>query len=333
MTNLSFITIEEHLIAQQQENPVLTTDLVYILNDLNLAAKVIRNEVIRFGLTEQQGRAGQENASGEDVQKLDVFANDAVKNILRKHGRFAVMGSEEEEDVVACDENNGEYVVLFDPLDGSSNIEVNVSVGTIFSIYKVANPGQKGSLEDCLQPGSKQIASGYVIYGSSVMMVYTAGNGVYGFTYDPSLGDFFLSHDRMTFPDKTKCYSINECNWTRMDQGLRDYIDWIREQPGVTARYVGSLVADFHRNLLRGGIYVYPATTNCPNGKLRLLYEANPLAFIAEQAGGSASNGDMRIMDIKPTELHEKCALYIGNKNLVRKAEELKQPLPGLVHL
>lgn len=319
MPKFNLITIEQHLMSQQAENPALTADIVNILNDMNLAAKVIRNEVIRFGLTEQQGGAGQENASGEDVQKLDVFANDAVKDILRKHGRFAVMGSEEEDDVVAC-EGSGEYVVLFDPLDGSSNIEVNVSVGTIFSIYKVSNPGAKGCLDDCLQPGSNQIASGYVIYGSSVMMVYTAGNGVYGFTYDPSLGEFFLSHDRMMFPNKTKCYSINDSNWSGMDQGLRDYIDWLREEPGVTARYVGSLVADFHRNLLRGGIYIYPATTNSPNGKLRLLYEANPLAFIAEQAGGAASNGEIRIMDIKPSELHEKCALFIGNVDLVEKA-------------
>jgi fructose-1,6-bisphosphatase I len=317
------ITIEEHFLKEQEKFSDITSDLTHILYDINLAAKVIRSEVIRFGLTDQGGRANVENASGEDVQKLDVFANETVKGILGKHGRFAVMGSEEEESYVACD-SNGDYVILFDPLDGSSNIDVNISVGTIFSIYK-CSAASHGNLEDCLQKGAQQIAAGYVVYGSSVMMVYTAGNGVFGFTYDPSLGDFFLSHDNIKIPKKAKCYSLNDANYSKFQPEMKRYVEWLRDESGATARYVGSLVADFHRNLLKGGIYIYPATSSSPNGKLRLLYEANPLAFICEQAGGLATDGNNRILDIKPTELHQRVPLFIGNKDTVNYYSELKR--------
>ena len=317
------MTIEEHIRAEREHYPNTNDELANLLNDVALAAKVIRKQVIKFGLTDQSGQAGHANASGESVQKLDIYANEAVKQILGKHGRFALLGSEEEEDVVTCNEAEGDYVILFDPLDGSSNIEVNVSVGTIFSIYKVQSKTGKGCLEDCLQPGSKQVAGGYVIYGSSVMLVYTAGNGVFGFTYDPMLGDFFLSHYDIKIPEAYKCYSINEALWPKIDTGLQDYINWIRNTGKVSGRYVGSLVADFHRNLLKGGIYIYPATDSSPNGKLRLLYEANPLAFICEQAGGACSDGQTRILDLKPTELHQRVPLYIGNKDLVEKAESM----------
>jgi len=323
------ITIEEHFLKQQEEFSEITSDLTHILYDINLAAKVIRSEVIRFGLTDQEGRANVENASGEDVQKLDMFANETVKGILGKHGRFAVMGSEEEESYVKCNSNGG-YVILFDPLDGSSNIDVNISVGTIFSIYKCSSPSQ-GNLDDCLQKGVQQIAAGYVVYGSSVMMVYTAGKGVYGFTYDPSLGDFFLSHDNIRIPEKTTCYSINEANYSKLQPETKRYVEWLRDESGATARYVGSLVADFHRNLLKGGVYIYPGTSSSPNGKLRLLYEANPLAFICEQAGGAATDGETRVLDLKPVELHQRVPLFIGNRDTIEHYKEIKTQVESAI--
>lgn len=316
---MTYITIEEHILSEQQKNPNISLDLAQILMDLSLCSKLIRQQVVRFGLTDQAGRAGQENASGEDVQKLDVYANETVKQVIGKHGRFAMFASEEENDVVNCDAQ-GDYVILFDPLDGSSNIDVNVSVGTIFSVYKVA-PGTQNCVEACLQPGSEQVMAGYVIYGSSVMLVYTAGQGVHGFTYDPSLGDFFLSHPSIRIPDKASCYSLNDALWDRLNPGLQAYISELRGYPKMSGRYVGSLVADFHRNLLKGGIYLYPGTVQSPQGKLRLLYEANPLAFVCEQAGGYASDGAQRILDLKPIELHQRVPLFIGNRALVEKLE------------
>lgn len=315
------ITIEEHLTKESEGCTNIPTDLAQILGDINLAAKVIRNEVIRFGLTEQQGRSGGENVHGEQTQKLDMYANDAIKNILGKHGRFAVMGSEEEETIVTSGKAGAEYVILFDPLDGSSNIDVNVSVGTIFSIYRVCEPGKTGQLSDCLQPGSEQVAAGYVIYGSSVMMVYTVGNGVHGFTYDPSLGEFFLSHESIMIPEAYNCYSMNDALWDQIPTSLQNCVSSFRNQPKVSSRYVGSLVADFHRNLLKGGVYLYPGTSKKPTGKLRLLYEANPLAFICEQAGGYASDGRQSIVDVPPTELHQKTPLFIGNRDMVQQIE------------
>ena len=317
-------TLEEHLNKESTQEARISPDLTQILGDINLAAKMIRKEVVRFGLTEQQGQSGIENVHGEATEKLDIYANDAIKQVLGKHGRFAVMGSEEEEEIVLSGKPGAEYVLLFDPLDGSSNIDVNVSVGTIFSIYRVQNPGQKGCLADCLQPGTEQVAAGYIIYGSSVMMVYTAGHGVHGFTYDPSLGEFFLSHRSIRIPDKVSCYSINDALLPKVAPALRDKIESLRSLPKISGRYVGSLVADFHRNLLKGGIYLYPGTPEKPAGKLRLLYEANPLAFICEQAGGYASNGEQNILSITPETLHQRVPLFIGDRALVQDIETVK---------
>lgn len=318
------ITLERHLLEQQAECDNITPALTQVLYDINLAAKVIRKEVITAGLHGMTGAVGTTNIQGEEVQKLDVFANDCLKDILTAHGRIAVMASEEEDGVVTCDNESASYAVLFDPLDGSSNIDVNVSVGTIFSVFKTISPNSS-SAEDCLQKGTEQVAAGYIIYGSSVVMVYTAGNGVHGFTYDPSIGDFLLSHPDIKIPDNDKYYSMNEGNTVDLHNGTKSFLDYAKaltdeREKAISARYVGSMVADFHRNLLKGGIFIYPGTKKTPNGKLRLMYEANPMAFICEQAGGLASDGTQRILDIVPTELHQRTPLYIGSKTLVEKA-------------
>lgn len=318
------ITLERHLLDQQQAGTSITSELTKVLYDINLAAKVIRKEVITAGLHGMTGAVGTTNIQGEEVQKLDVFANDCLKDILTAHGRIAVMASEEEDGVVTCDNETAEYAVLFDPLDGSSNIDVNVSVGTIFSVFRTLRP-DSSSAEDCLQKGTEQVAAGYIIYGSSVVMVYTAGNGVHGFTYDPSIGDFLLSHPDIKIPDNDKYYSMNEGNTVDLHDGTKAFIDYAKaltaeREKAISARYVGSMVADFHRNLLKGGIFIYPGTKKNPNGKLRLMYEANPMAFICEQAGGLASDGKQRILDIEPSELHQRTPLYIGSKTLVEKA-------------
>lgn len=321
------ITLERHLLEQQGLS--ITSELMQVLYDITLAAKVIRKEVITAGLHGMTGAVGSTNIQGEEVQKLDVFANDCLKDILTAHGRIAVMASEEEDGVVTCDNETASYAVLFDPLDGSSNIDVNVSVGTIFSVFKTLRP-DSSSAEDCLQKGTEQVAAGYIIYGSSVVMVYTAGNGVHGFTYDPSIGDFLLSHPDIKIPDNDKYYSMNEGNTVDLHDGTKAFIDYAKaltneREKAISARYVGSMVADFHRNLLKGGIFIYPGTKKNPNGKLRLMYEANPMAFICEQAGGLASNGKQRILDIQPSELHQRTPLYIGSKRLVEKALEFER--------
>tara|TARA_A100001015_G_scaffold142129_1_gene157702 strand:+ start:3085 stop:4008 length:924 start_codon:yes stop_codon:yes gene_type:complete len=297
----------------------MSADIADILYDINVAAKMIRQQVVRAGLNDNlKGKAGTTNASGEDVQALDVYANDMLKDVLSSHQRFSYIGSEEEANVVMTDTyETSNYVILFDPLDGSSNIDVNVSVGTIFSIFK-KNANAKTMDDHCCQKGSEQIAAGYVIYGSSVVMVYTAGNGVHGFTYDPGIGEFLLSHQHITIPESSQYYSINEALYHQCDTVNQQFIDDLKSKH-LSLRYVGSLVADFHRNLLKGGVFIYPATKQSPNGKLRLLYEANPLAFICEQAGGSATNGDQRILDIQPTKLHQKVPLYIGSTALVEE--------------
>ena len=264
----------------------------------------------------------------------DLFANEKIISAIGQHGRFAIMGSEENEGVIIPPKNeSGNYALLFDPLDGSSNIDVNVSVGTIFSIYKLKgdDPG-KASISDCLQHGYEQVAAGYVIYGSSVVMVYTTGHGVHGFTYDPTIGEFLLSHENIITPKSGKYYSINEGSYAQFNEGTKKYLDYIKEEDPATnrpysTRYIGSLVADFHRNLLTGGVFVYPPTTKHLNGKLRLMYEANPLAFICEQAGGRATNGRDRILDIQPLELHQRTPLYIGSVDDVIVAEEFEQGL------
>lgn len=323
MVTHKIVTIERHLLDQQAAT--ITPELMHVLYDISLASKMIRNEVITAGLHGMTGAVGSTNIQGEEVQKLDVFANECLKDILTAHGRIAVMASEEEEGIVKCENTPGAaYAVLFDPLDGSSNIDVNVSVGTIFSIYKTLGP-ESSSDKDCLQPGMKQVAAGYVIYGSSVVLVYTAGNGVHGFTFDPCLGDFLLSHPNIRIPDTTTYYSINEGNASIMHAGTKAFLDYAKALTGdskraISARYVGSMVADFHRNLLKGGIFIYPGTTSHPKGKLRLMYEANPMAFICEQAGGIASDGKMRILDIFPESLHQRTPLYIGSPGLVNTA-------------
>ena len=321
---MSIITIERHFLNHLSELNPQNQDIANILYDINVVAKLIRQKVIRAGLNDDlMGSSGTVNQSGEDAQALDIYSNNIVKEVLSSHRRFSYMGSEEETHVVQTDTyESSDYVILFDPLDGSSNIDVNVSVGTIFSIFKKKENAEELT-EHCCQKGTEQIAAGYVIYGSSVVMVYTAGNGVHGFTYDPTIGEFLLSHENIQIPDSSAYYSVNESLYGQCDTLNQQFIDDLKKD--LSLRYVGSLVADFHRNLLKGGIYIYPGTEKNPNGKLRLLYEANPLAFIVEQAGGSATNGVKRILDIEPTELHQRVPLYIGSKSLINQYEALKQ--------
>lgn len=326
------ITIESHFLQQQKLYPEVNAEVTDLLHDVAFAAKLVRREVVRAGLADILGLAGTTNVQGEEVKKLDLFANEQIINAIGQHGRFAIMGSEENDSIIIPPKNDtGNYALLFDPLDGSSNIDVNVSVGTIFSIYRLKSddPG-KASLEDCLQNGAEQVAAGYVIYGSSVVMVYTTGHGVHGFTYDPTIGEFLLSHANITTPESGKYYSANEGSWAQLNDGTKRYLDYLKEEDPATGRpystrYIGSLVADFHRNLLTGGVFVYPATKKHKNGKLRLMYEANPLAFICEQAGGRATDGERRILDIKPEELHQRTPLYIGSTKDVLVAEEFEQ--------
>ncbi|AOS82983.1 fructose-bisphosphatase [Chlorobaculum limnaeum] len=325
-------TIESHFLQQQKLYPEVNHEVTDLLHDVAFAAKLVRREVVRAGLADILGLAGTTNVQGEEVKKLDLFANEKIISAIGQHGRFALMGSEENDSVIVPPKNDtGNYVLLFDPLDGSSNIDVNVSVGTIFSIYRIKSddPG-KASLDDCLQKGAEQIAAGYVIYGSSVVMVYTTGHGVHGFTYDPTIGEFLLSHENIVTPERGKYYSANEGSWHEFNEGTKRFLDYLKEEDKATGRpystrYIGSFVADFHRNLLTGGVFIYPATKKHKNGKLRLMYEANPMAFICEQAGGRATDGERRILDIQPEELHQRTPLYIGSKHDVLIAEEFEQ--------
>lgn len=323
-------TLGEFIIEKQSDFPYAKGELTRLLSSLRLAAKVVNREVNKAGLVgEILGAAGSENVQGEAQQKLDVYANDQFIYALKARGEVGGVASEENDDIIVFDDEvgrNGKYVVLMDPLDGSSNIDVNVSIGTIFSIYRrITDEGKPVELKDFMQPGRKQVAAGYVVYGSSTMLVYTSGNGVNGFTLDPSLGTFCLSHPNIRIPENGTIYSINEGNFLQFEKGVQDYIRFCQENDKATsrpysARYIGSLVADFHRNLLKGGIYIYPGTTKAPEGKLRLLYECNPLSFLAEQAGGLATNGKMPIMDIDPKQLHQRVPFFIGSKNMVQKA-------------
>lgn len=324
-------TLGEFIVEKQADFPHASGDLSSLLASIRLAAKIVNREINAAGLGDITGAVGTENVQGEDQQKLDVYANDKFKAALEARDQVCGVASEEEDEAVAFNKElnqNAKYVVLMDPLDGSSNIDVNVSVGTIFSIYRRVSPiGTPPTEEDFLQPGHKQVAAGYVIYGSSTMLVYTTGNGVNGFTYDPSIGSFCLSHENMMIPEDGNIYSINEGNYIRFPQGVKKYIKYCQEnvpEDGrpYASRYIGSLVADFHRNLLKGGIYLYPSTQSHPQGKLRLLYECNPMAFLIEQAGGLASDGVNRIMDLKPTELHQRVPFFVGSKNMVNKVEE-----------
>ena len=326
-------TLGEFIVERQAEYPNAKGELSGILSSIRLVAKVIHRDINKAGLTNNIiGNSGVENVQGEAQMKLDLFAHNTMKQALMSREEVAGFASEEEENFIAFDTERGrnaKYVILTDPLDGSSNIDVNVAVGTIFSIYRRVSPiGTPVTLEDFMQPGNRQVAAGYIVYGSSTMLVYTTGNGVNGFTYDPSLGVFCLSHENIKIPQTGKIYSINEGQYLKFPMGVKKYLKYCQEedketQRPYTSRYIGSLVSDFHRNMLKGGIYIYPSATNYPDGKLRLLYEGNPMAFLAEQAGGVASDGYNRILDIQPTALHQRVPLFIGSKEMVKKAEQL----------
>ena len=325
----SVVTIERFIIEQERKYPEATGDLSSILYDLALAAKMISSRVRSAGLADILGSADTENVQGEVQQKLDVYANEVIVKALDHGGRLCAMGSEEEPELIPIPAKfkQGRYAVLFDPLDGSSNIDVNVPVGTIFSVVRKVSAGSRGELADLLQPGTALVAAGYVIYGSSTILVYTTGQGVHGFTLDPTLGEFLLSHPDIRTPEKGKYLSVNDSYERLWSEPVKALMRRYRGQDGkreaMSVRYVGSLVADFHRNLHGGGIFAYPANSKAPNGKLRLLYEAAPLAFIVEQAGGAATDGKRRIREIVPTELHQRTPLYIGSKSDVDAAREL----------
>lgn len=322
-------TLEQFIIEQEQCLPHRRGVFSRVIRDIGLAAKIVNREINKAGLVDIIGEAGAINVQGEVQQKLDVMAHNELVRALIRGGVCCLIGSEEKEDLVTVRPVNGirgDYAVLFDPLDGSSNIDVNVSVGTIFSIYRVPDTIREPGLKEALRPGVEQVAAGYVVYGSSTMFVYTTGNGVNGFTLDPSIGEFFLSHPKIRIPESGATYSINEGYYNAFESGLRQYIKWMQTpDPDTsrpyTTRYIGSYVSDFHRNLLRGGIFMYPATAKNPEGKLRLMYEVNPTAFVVEQAGGLASDGAGRVMEIVPKALHERVPLFIGSKAMVRQAE------------
>lgn len=328
-------TLGEFIIEKQAEYPEAKGELSGILSSIRLAAKIIHREINRAGLSQDiLGVAGSENIQGEAQMKLDVFANETMKKALLAREEVAGFASEEDDNFVAFENDrakNAKYILMTDPLDGSSNIDVNVSVGTIFSIYKRVSPiGSPVTMEDFLQEGRKQVASGYVTYGSSTMLVYTTGNGVNGFTYDPSLGLFILSHPDMKMPTEGKYYSINEGQYVTFPMGVKKFIKYCQESDEATkrpysSRYIGSLVSDFHRNLLKGGIYIYPTSTVYPKGKLRLLYEGNPMAFLAEQASGMATDGFNPILDIKPSELHQRVPFFVGSTSMVKQADKFMQ--------
>ena len=320
------VTISRFLIDEERKHPEAKGAFTGLLSDIALAAKVIGREVNKAGLVDILGAAGQENVHGEYQQKLDVFADQVMYRALDHTGLVACMASEEHEHFIPIPEKfpAGDYVVLFDPLDGSSNIDLNVSIGTIFSIHRKCTGGERGTLEDCLQPGCRQVASGYVLYGSSTMLVYTSGTGVHGFTLDPSIGEFILSHPDMRIPNPPKkVYSVNEAYFTRWSGEQQKLVSHLKNEGGFGSRYIGSMVADVHRTLLQGGLFMYPPEKSRPDGKLRLLYEAAPMAFIIEQAGGRASTGTQNIRDIQPTELHQRVPIYLGSRELVEFAEEM----------
>ncbi len=326
MQNTSVVTIDRHILEQERRFPEATGAFSNILYDLALAAKIISREVNKAGLVDILGGVGSTNVQGEQVQKLDEYAQEVIYKAMDHTGHLCCMVSEEREDLIHIPEKfpAGDYVLVFDPLDGSSNIDVNVSVGTIFSLLRKVSTAERGALEDCLQPGFAQVAAGYVVYGSSTMMVYTVGAGVHGFTLDPSIGEFLLSHPDIKIPDPgLKQYSVNEANYGRWSEGQKRLMQALKStESGFSSRYIGSLVADFHRVLLRGGIFMYPADTKNASGKLRLLYEASPMAFLCEQAGGRASDGKTRILDVIPEQLHHRTPLYIGAAALVDQAEQ-----------
>ncbi len=323
-------SLGEFIIENQGEFKYSSGELSRLINSIRLAAKVVNHKVNKAGLVDILGTSGNNNVQGEDQQKLDVFANEVFINTLTNREIVCGIASEEEDDFITIkgrnQKNDNKYVVLMDPLDGSSNIDVNVSVGTIFSIFRRITPsGTPVTIDDFLQPGINQVAAGYIVYGTSTMIVYTTGHGVNGFTLNPAIGTYYLSHPNMKFPEDGHIYSVNEGNYVHFPQGVKDYIKYCQkeeEDRPYTSRYIGSLVSDFHRNMIKGGIYIYPSTSKDPKGKLRLLYECNPMAMIAEQAGGKASNGFQRILEIQPTALHQRVPFFSGTTKMVEKAEE-----------
>jgi fructose-1,6-bisphosphatase I len=327
-----FMTLERHIIEGERQHPGATGEFSSLLHGLSLAAKLVWRDVTKAGLVNILGKTDRMNISGDVIKKLDEFADETIYKAMDHVGHLCVMASEENEDLLHIPEQypHGKYVLLYDPLDGSGNIDANVTVGTIFSILRRVTPSGDGTMEDVLQPGHKQVAAGYMLYSSSMMFVYCTGRGVHGFTLDPSVGEFLLSHENMRIPERGSIYSVNEGNFNRWSPEMQKYIRYLKEEDRATgrpysARYIGSLVADVHRTILYGGIYAYPGDTKNPEGKLRLMYENNPLGFIMEHAGGAASDGRTRILDIVPNTLHQRSPLFIGSKEDLRIAEEFIQ--------
>ena len=331
MSDFNVVTLGQFIIDKQVEFPFAKGELSRLLRDIGIAAKIISREVNKAGLTQILGEHGSTNVQGEDVKKLDIIGNEMFIWALSKGGEVCVMASEENDDIVPLEgkySKYGKYVICIDPLDGSSNIDVNVSIGTIFSIYhRVTEPGTDPNIKDVLQAGNKLVAAGYVVYGTSTMLVYSTGKGVNGFTLDPSIGEFCLSHPDIKTPADGKIYSINEGNAAEFPEGIKNYLNWVKETDKSTsrpysARYIGSMIADFHRNLLKGGVFIYPPTAKSPNGKLRLMFECIPMSFIAEQAGGKSTTSKERILDIEPSELHQRVPIIMGSPNMVDKVLE-----------
>lgn len=323
-------TIEQHILEQQAKFPHATGEFSWLLSGITLATKIIQSQVQRAGLSQILGATGRVNLQGEEVQKLDEIANQAIIHCLASRGNVGILVSEEDDEphLIQKAGRMGRYIVLFDPLDGSSNINANVSIGTIFSILHRDREDENHTMEDILRPGYEQVAAGYVVYGSSTVMAYTAGNGVHMFTLDPSIGAFVLAQEHMKMPAAGRTYSVNEAYRDQFPDGVQEYLDWTKtKEAGYSMRYIGSLVADFHRTLIRGGVFLYPPTKKAPEGKLRLLYEANPLAFIAEQAGGVATDGSRRILDKQPKTMHDRTPLLIGSKDEVARVQRFWKPL------
>ena len=323
------ISLSQFIADQQSKHKEATGDLSKIFRDIKFAAKIVNRDVRKAGLVDILGAFGTVNVQGEEVKKLDMLANEEFKSSLTLGGDCCAIISEEEEDIHHIETTlnvNSKYIIAMDPLDGSSNIDVNASIGTIFSVYKRISPvGGPVTMDDVLQKGVNQVAAGYIIYGSSTMMVFTTGNGVNAFTLDASIGDFCLSHPDIKIPKDGNIYSINDGIYDRMEPGVQHYVDYCRNsttKETYSARYIGSMVADFHRNMLKGGIFMYPSTTDAPNGKLRLMFESNPMAFITEQAGGKATTGHVRILEIQPTEIHQRNPVFMGSTHMVEKVEE-----------
>ena len=327
------ISLSQFIADQQSKHKEATGDLSKIFRDIKFAAKIVNRDVRKAGLVDILGAFGTVNVQGEEVKKLDMLANEEFKSSLTLGGDCCAIISEEEEDIHHIETTlnvNSKYIIAMDPLDGSSNIDVNASIGTIFSVYKRISPvGGPVTMDDVLQKGINQVAAGYIIYGSSTMMVFTTGNGVNAFTLDASIGDFCLSHPDIKIPKDGTIYSINDGIYDRMEPGVQHYVDYCRNsttKETYSARYIGSMVADFHRNMLKGGIFMYPSTTDAPNGKLRLMFESNPMAFITEQAGGKATTGHVRILEIQPTEIHQRNPVFMGSTHMVEKVEEFMKP-------